>query len=151
MYDFIDRDVGRLSRGGQLMIWAMRAWVRASASRQCPSTAVGPAFLKWHCIDALSHFNMAMVILNHHALEAVGFGPLPCRHVREGEALLLAIMRNMARGASIDTRKTITLMTEANWVGPLHSALEALSRHLLAAGLIPDITDAALPAQENEE
>ena len=47
MYAFLDRPVQSLNRGGQLLIWAMRHWVRAASAGRCPCGDIGPAHGGW--------------------------------------------------------------------------------------------------------
>lgn len=142
MYDFIDRPIGHLDQGGRFLVWSMRFWVRAMHKGICPTTEIGSAFEQRDMGDALPHFNMAMIILNRHARENLGFGPVPCRRVHEAEALLLSILSATRHESATRTRQTLALMVEAEWVGPLLAALSALATRLGSVSLLPQAPDA---------
>jgi hypothetical protein len=137
MYDFIDRKVGDLDEGGRFLLWSVRFWVRAMSRKTCPTIEVGTAFRQRGLSEALPHFNMTMLILNRHALDNLGFGPVPCGSVHEGEALLLGIFSRMRDASESDMRDTLRLMVDKEWVGPLLAAITALAFDLAEAGLLP--------------
>jgi len=138
MYDFVDRRVTSLDRGGRFLVWSMRSWVAAFGEGRCPSAALGPAFMKWGMIDALPHFAMAMLLLARHAHQPVSFAPLPCGRVREDEALMLGLFRMMRDETPDRVTDTIALIVEDEVVSPLLTAITAFTMQLADAGLIPE-------------
>ena len=151
MYDFIDRPVTRLGKGGRFTIWAMRSWVQAVNAKTCPSAAIGPAFMKSGVIEALPHFNMAMMLLNHHAIEPLRFAPLGCARIREGEALMLHMFKGLGDASPERTGETLKLMIEEIAFTSLFTALTAVAFRLAEAGLLPEApVIQGLPAGNNE-
>ena len=138
MYDFMDKPVMQLGKGGRFIIWSMRSWVQAVNAKVCPSSAIGPAFMKSNVIEALPHFNMAMMLLNHHSIEPLRFAPLGCARIREGEALMLQIFRALGGASPQPTRETLKLMIEEIALTPLFTALTAVAFRLVEAGLLPE-------------
>lgn len=141
MYAFVDRPIGRLDAGGRFLIWSMRFWVRAMMRSSCPRAEIGDAFVERDMEDAVAHFDMLMHILNRHARDNMGFGPIPCRRVHEGEALVLALLARTQHEPAMRTRQTLTMMVEDGWVEPLIVALSALSTRLASVGLLPQAPD----------
>lgn len=89
MYDFVYEPVASLGRGGQLLIWTMRAWVGAVGVHKCQVPATAPAFAKLDMIGALQPFHMTMLILNKNGHKIFGFALLQCYCVFEHEAIML--------------------------------------------------------------
>ena len=137
MYAFIDRQVSELDEGGGFLLWSVRFWVRAMGQRRCPATDIGSAFDRNGLSEALPHFNMTMLILNRHALDNMGFGPLPCPRVHEAEALLLGILSRMRDMDEMELRAILTLMVEPDWVSPLRASLTALAIDLAQIAFLP--------------
>ncbi|MGV3769997.1 MAG: hypothetical protein ACO1NM_08225 [Sphingobium phenoxybenzoativorans] len=137
MYDFIDRQVSELDEGGRFLLWSVRFWVRAIGQRRCPSTDIASAFERHGLAEALPHFNMTMLILNRHALNNMGFGPLACPRVHEAEALLLGILSRMRQNDETDLRNTLALTVEPQWVNPLSAAMSALAIDLAEVAFLP--------------
>lgn len=92
MYDFVDRPVTSLNRGGRMLVWAMRHWVRAVQLGRCPCGDIRPAFDGKALGAAFPHFHVMMAVLNHHAVEKMRFGPVDCERVSEHEALVMAMV-----------------------------------------------------------
>jgi hypothetical protein len=137
MYDFVDRPVTSLDRGGRFLIWSMRRWVRALAEHACPPNAIGPAFAKWNMIGALPDFHMAMTVLNRDALDSVHFAPLDCLRVAEDEAILLHLFRAMHDTPPDRMLAVLSLVVMEDATAPLLAALTGIARRLADAGLIP--------------
>jgi hypothetical protein len=142
MYDFIDRPVATLDNGGRFLVWAMRNWVQAMGERRCPTSAIGPAFLKWRVDRALPDFHMAMMILNKEGLLTLHFAPARCLNVSEDEAMLLQLFRSVRDDSSSRVTHTLKLLVEEQAVPALLTALARVSMRLGIAGLVP-----AIPAQ----
>lgn len=138
MYDFVDRRVTSLDRGGRFLIWSMRSWLATYGEGRCPAAALGPAFVKWGMIEALPHFAMAMTVLARHAHHPISFAPLPCGRVREDEALMLGLFRAMRDDRPDRVTETLGLIVDEDSVAPLLTALTALAMRLADAGLIPE-------------
>lgn len=138
MYDFVDRRVTALDRGGRFLIWSMRSWLASYGEGRCPAAALGPAFVKWGMIDALPHFAMAMTLLARHAHHPIAFAPLPCGRVREDEALMLGLFRAMRDEAPDRVTETLGLIVDEDSVASLLTALTGLAMRLADAGLIPE-------------
>lgn len=137
MYDFVDQRVVTLDQGGRFLIWSMRSWLGAMREGQCPAAALGPAFLKWNLPEALPDFSMAMMLIARHALEPIGFAPLACQRIREGEAIMLSLFRSTRERSDEDVRATLGLVVEREVVASLQMAMEAVATQLDAAGLLP--------------
>lgn len=146
MYEFIDRPVSSLDRGGHFLIWTMRTWARSVSQSHCPAGAIVQAFSKWRMIAGLQPFHRAMLILNRDALQTVRFCSLGCNHISEDEALILTLLASLRdRGASW-ARDTLTLLIEEDSVGDMLGALTDLSRSLAEASLLP-----RMPAAQPDE
>ncbi len=138
MYDFVDQRVTSLDRGGRFLIWSMRSWLTAFGEGRCPSSALGPAFVKWGMVEALPHFAMAMTLLARHAHQPLSFAPLPCWRVREDEAVMLGLFRGMRDNAPDQTVETLALIVDEDSVSPLLTAMTGFAMRLAGAGLIPE-------------
>jgi hypothetical protein len=137
MYEYLDRRVTSLDKGGQFLIWSMRSWVRALSERQCPGAWLGPAFAKWSVLTALPQFHAFMAILNRDALEALSFCQLTCQRVSEHEAILLSLFRRSSCEERQPIRDTIALLVDEVAVEPLFDALTQASIILVDAELLP--------------
>ncbi|MGF7168753.1 hypothetical protein FHS91_000408 [Sphingobium xanthum] len=137
MYAFLDRPVQSLNRGGQLLIWAMRHWVRAASAGRCPCGDIGPAFHKWNLMAGFPHFHMMMALLNRNATEKLHFGTLECEHVTEHEALLLSLIRIAREAPSDQLRGMATAIVDESSVTPVLIAFAALAEAMVEVGLRP--------------
>jgi hypothetical protein len=142
MYDYIDRPIESLDRGGRFLVWAMRSWVISLGQRQCPAAAIGPAFARWGIIGALPRFHIAMSLLNRHGLMTFGFAPLACRCVAEDEALLLATIRAVRNGSPRTVHGLAEALIEEESVAPFLDALTGLVAGLATSGLVPEAASA---------
>lgn len=138
MYDFVDRRVTDLDRGGRFLLWAMRRWVHEMTFRRCPMTAMGPTFIQHRLRAALQPFDEAMTILNRHGAMNFRFAPVNCQRVTEDEAVLLQLVRSMRADSTADVRATIALIVREEQVQPMLSALTRLSMRLAVTGLVPE-------------
>ena len=73
MYQFVDQPTNRLPRGSQLVLWAMRGWMRQLNDRRCPPAALAPRFQRVGIIDVLPPFHKMMILLNHHSTRDFAF------------------------------------------------------------------------------
>lgn len=137
MYDFLDRPVTQLDRGGRFLVWSMRVWVKAMGEATCPLTAIGPAFAKWGMIAGLAHFHKAMLVFNRDALEQFGFCSLNCNHISEHEAIILSLICSLRDARPQAVRDTLALLVEEERIGDLLAVLSALGRGLDEAGIFP--------------
>lgn len=137
MYDFVDRPVTALCKGGRFLIWSMRSWTVALGGQVCPASTIAPAFAKWRMIGGLQPFHRTMLLLNRDALEVMQIAPLDCGLVSEDEALLLALVRSASRAEDLATRKTLDMLVDSQATGDLMSSLGSLCQSLAKAGLIP--------------
>jgi hypothetical protein len=137
MYEYLDRRVTSLDKGGQFLIWSMRSWVRALSERQCPGARLGPAFAKWSVLTALPQFHAFMAILNRDGLETFCFCQLTCQQVSEHEAILLSLFRRSPCEERQPIRDTIALLVDEDAVEPLLDALTQASITLAKAELLP--------------
>jgi hypothetical protein len=137
MYDFLDRPVTGLDRGGRFLVWSMRIWVKTMGESQCPVSAIAPAFAKWGMIAGLAHFHKAMLMFNRDALEQFGFCSLHCNHISEHEAIILSLVCSLRDARPQTVRDTLALLVEEERIGDLLGALSALGRSLDEAGLFP--------------
>lgn len=137
MYDFVDRPVTSLNRGGRFLIWAMRNWVGALNDGGCPCGSVGPAFRKWNLMAGFPHFHVMMVLFNRDATEQFRFGPVGHERVTEHEALIIAMIRAVREEAPDRMRDAASLMVCEGSVPPLLIAMSALGEALFEAELWP--------------
>jgi len=137
MYDFVDRPVTSLNRGGRLLIGAMRHWVRAVQAGRCPCGDVGPAFGKWNLMAGFPHFHDMMVALNQNALEKQRFGPVGCERVSEHEALIIAMIRALRSQPADQVAHTAALVVGEAQVSQLLVPMTALARTLADANIFP--------------
>lgn len=150
MYRFLDRSVTSLGRGEYFLIWSMRSWVKAMASRQCAPSALGAAFARWGVTHALPHFHMAMVVLNREGLRRFSFAPLDYAHVSDDEALMLEMFSASNGDAADRVRETLSLIVAKGAIGTLFIALGVVAGHLHAGGL-PLETATSTPRQGANE
>lgn len=141
MYDFIDRDIARLDRGAQLLLWAMRSWVQAVEARTCPGPAIASAFARWGVLGALPHFHGVMGELSRDAVQAMAFAPHCCCKVGEDEAVLLALFRATVSEPAERIEATAAMIVTEARVTPLLAGLTAVVRKLADAGLAPGLTE----------
>jgi hypothetical protein len=137
MYDFVDRPVTNLDQGGRFLVWSMRRWVNALRERQCPASAIGPAFAKWKMITGLQPFHRAMLTFNSRALETFRFCPLPCNHVSEHEAIILSLVCSLRDSRPQAVRDTLALLVEEDSIGDMLEALSALGGCMDRAAIFP--------------
>lgn len=135
MYDFVDRPVSSLNRGGRMLVWAMRHWVKAASAGRCPCGDVAPAFHKSGLMPSFPHFHVMMAVLNREALERLRFCTVDCGRVGEHEALVLSLLRGVHAGPAERVRETAALIVAPDAVGTLIIALTALAHALAEAGL----------------
>lgn len=139
MCDFVDRPVATLDNGDRFLVWATRNWVQAMGERRCPTSAIGPAFLKWRVDRALPDFHMAMMILNKEGLLTLHFAPARCPHVSEDEAMLLQLFRSVRDDNGSRVTDMLKLLVEEQAVPALLTALARVSIRLGVAGLLPAV------------
>ncbi len=139
MYEFVDRPVTSLRRGGELVVWAMRHWVRAASTGRCPCGDVAPAFHKRDLMPAFPHFHMMMAVLNREAILQLRFGSVDCERVSEHEALLLSLLRAMHLTPGGQARATAALIVAPDSVTTLTIAMTALAQGLADANLLPRV------------
>ena len=137
MYDFVDRPIPTLDRGGRFLVWSMRSWVKAMGDRQCPATVIGGAFARWNLIRALQPFLKAMTIFNRAGLETFHFCALPCNHVSEHEAIILSLVCALRDDRPDALQGTLALLVEEDSIGDLIEALTALGGAMDEAAIFP--------------
>ena len=137
MYDFVDRKLTRLDEGGRFLVWSMRLWVTALGLGQCPSPSIAPAFARWHAIGALPPFLRLMTLLNRDALESLHFCSLPCDHVSEHEAIVLALTCATQERRYASVRDTLALLVAEDSIGTVLDALSGLGEALRQADIAP--------------
>ena len=126
MYQFVDQPTNRLSRGSQLVLWAMRGWTRQLNSGLCPPAALAPAFQRLGIIDALPPFHKMMVLLNHHAARDFAFRCLSAPVIGEDEAVLLGVWRDVAGNQIANAEATLAMISD-------EVAAEAMVQAMLVA------------------
>lgn len=141
MYEFIDRPVTSLDRGGRFLIWATRSWVKSMHDARCPCTSIGPAFAQWKMIAGLPHFHMMMMILNRDALETFRFAQLQCNRIREHEALILSFVYGMRMSRPEAVRATLALVVDEDSITSLVTAVASLGRAMADADIFPCLPD----------
>ncbi len=137
MYEFLDRPVTSLDKGGRFLVWSMRIWVKTVGESNCPVSAIAPAFAKWQMIGGLAHFHKAMLMFNRDALETFGFCSLHCNHVSEHEAIILSLICSLRDSRPQAVRDTLALIVEEERIGDLLAALSSLGRSMDEAEIFP--------------
>ena len=131
MYDFIDRPVTALNRGGRLLVWAMRQWVRAVQAGRCPCGDLRPAFESRTLGAAFPHFHEMMAVLNRHAVEQMRFGAVDCERVSEHEALVISLVRAAHDEEMVRVGETAALIVGQRQrpylLGPMAALAQALA------------------------
>ena len=126
MYQFVDQPTNRLSRGSQLVLWAMRGWTRQINDRRCPPAALAPGFQRLGIIDALPPFHKMMVLLNHHAARDFAFQCLAASAIGEDEAVLLGVWQDVATGQVANAEATLAMIADDN-------VAKAITKSMLSA------------------
>jgi hypothetical protein len=137
MYDFLDRPVTSLDRGGRFLIWSVRSWVKALSERQCPGSLLGGAFSRWNMIAGLQPFLRTMTLFNCSGLETFRFCALACNHVSEHEAIILSLVCALRDQPPERLRDTLALLVEEDRIGDILAALSALGRIMHEAAIFP--------------
>jgi hypothetical protein len=137
LYDFLDRPVTSLDRGGRFLIWSARSWVEAVDERTCPVSSIAHTFGNWNMLAGLRPFLRMMALFNRHGLESFQFCPLQCNHVSEHEAIIISMACAMRDAPPNVVRETIELLVEEEAVGDTLIALWQLDQAMAAAGIQP--------------
>ena len=112
MYQFVDQPTNRLSRGSQLVLWAMHGWTRQLNSGLCPPAALAPGFQRFDIIAALPPFHKMMVLFNHHAARDFAFCCHAVPSIGEDEAVLLGIWQDVATGQIANAEATLAMIVD---------------------------------------
>ena len=112
MYQFVDQPTNLLSRGSQLVLWAMRGWTRQLNNGRCPPAALAPAFHKLGIISALPPFHKMMVLLKHHAARDFAFRCLAAPAIGVDEAVLLGVWQDVATGQVANAEATLAMIAD---------------------------------------
>jgi hypothetical protein len=123
MYRFLDRPVRDLEPGNQILVWSMRSWVAAIANGRCTCAALGPCFARWRLADLLGDFNMAMFLLNGEGQVGLRFAPPECGHVRDDEAMLLAMFHAGAVRDGPVLQRFVAQLVQPQAEGPFLTAV----------------------------
>ena len=137
MYDFIDRPVTDLDRGGRFLVWSTRSWVKAVGEKQCPASALAQAFDRWNMLHGLRPFMRMMAQFNWHGLENFQFCALQCNHVSEHEAIIISLVCSLRDDRPASVRQTLDLLVEEEAVGDLILSLSQFSRAMDSANIYP--------------
>lgn len=150
MYDFIDRPVTDLDRGGRFLVWSTRSWVKAVGEKQCPASALAQAFDRWNMLHGLQPFMRMMAQFNRHGLENFQFCALQCNHVSEHEAIIISLVCSLRDDRPNILRKTLDLLVEEDAVGDLILTLSSLGESMDKAGIYPDRPMPASPSTTHD-
>ena len=123
MYQFVDQPTNLLSRGSQLVLWAMRGWTRQLNSGHCPPAALAPGFQRLDIIDALPPFHKMMVLFNHHAARDFAFCCHAVPSIGEDEAVLLGIWQDVATGQIANAEATLAMIVDDDVVSVIAQAM----------------------------
>lgn len=138
MYEFLDRPVTSLDRGGRFLIWSMRSWVAAIAKKQCPADVIAGGFGKWDILSGLHPFLRMMALFNRHGLANFDFCALTCNHVSEHEAIILSLVGTLGNPPAEVARGTLSLLVDEDSIGDVLIALSHLSRAMCVAEIHPE-------------
>ena len=137
MYEFVDRPVTGLDRGGRFLIWSMRNWVKAKGEGRCPVHAIGSAFARWKMTSGLLPFLRIMALFNNHGRETFGFCAMGCNHISEHEAIILSLVCSLQDARPQDMHTMACLLVEEPQVDDLILSLSVLGRSLATASIFP--------------
>lgn len=137
MYDFIDRPVTALNRGGRLLVWAMRQWVQAAQAGRCPCGDLRPTFESRGLGAVYPHFHGMMAVLNRHAVETMRFGAVDCARVSEHEALVISLIRAAQGEEKLRVGETAALIVGRQQYPYLLGPMAALAQALADANRLP--------------
>lgn len=146
MYDFLDRPVTDLDRGGRFLIWSMRSWLKAVSERKCPAGTLGYAFDKWKMLPGLNPFLHMMALFNRHGLENFQFCSLKCNHISEHEAIIVSLLSVLRDIRPESVRQTLDLLVEEEAVGDMIIALSQLAQAMDVAGIYPGRPRTGMPS-----
>ena len=149
MYDFVDRPVTSLDRGGRFLIWALRSWTAWIGHKECPARAIAPAFARSNMIGALQPFHRTMLLINRDALENFGFCSLNCNRVSEHEAIIVTMIRMLGEDRPAAVRDTLSLLIEEDSIGDVLASLCELASRMDEAALFPGCPAAARAPQSS--
>lgn len=134
MYQFIDRHPSALGNTSRFLLWAMRGWGHARASKACAPMTLYRGFSSAGATAALSDFHIAMILLNGDALERLTLAPMSCGRICEDEAILLALWRGVGREDSTLVGGTLGRLVRREAVRPTARAMAACGTQLVMAG-----------------
>ena len=137
MYQFVDQPTNRLSRGSQLVLWAMRGWTRQLNSGLCPPAALTPGFQRLGIIEALPPFHKMMVLLNHHAAGNFVFRCLAASAIGEDEAVLLRVWQDVATGQVANAEATLGMIADENVAKTITKSMVSASNVFSTKGACP--------------
>jgi hypothetical protein len=143
MYEFVDRPVTCLDKGGRFLIWSIRSWTLVVRSQKCPGPTLAPAFAQWRMIGGLQPFLRLMVTLDRDALQPMRFCSLRCNRIAEDEAVLLALFAALARGETDGACRTLALLVGEDGVGDALGAVGGVATAMAVADIIPRSPDRA--------
>ncbi|WP_347303882.1 hypothetical protein V5740_04480 [Croceibacterium sp. TMG7-5b_MA50] len=133
LYSYIDRPVIALERGPQLLVWAMRRWVRDAADGGDPCREIAAAFHAHRLASVLPHFQLAMTLLTTAMREPLLLGD---ESVAEHEALVLALIRTLPCGSLVQAGDIAGQIVHAGAAPALADALRQLALRLFARDLL---------------
>jgi hypothetical protein len=145
MYEFVDRPVTSLDHGGRFLVWSMRSWVKAMGERTCPAGAIAPAFGQWRMLPGLQPFLRMMALFNRNGLENFQFCALPCNHISEHEAIIVAMLCGLRDSRPDAARDTLAFLVEEEAIGDTLAALADLGRAMDSAAIYPVRRTSAAP------
>jgi hypothetical protein len=137
MYEFVDQHVGRLGNGSRFILWAMRAWANSARRGLCPSATIGGPFVNMGAAAAFTHFHAAMDRLHRAPGTPIRFAPLACRHIAEGEAVMLALWADLVVGDIDRGLAVLRHMLPAASADLMIESMAGATDHLRHARLAP--------------
>lgn len=133
LYTYIDRPVTGLERGAQLLVWAMRRWVRDAATGGDPCREVTAAFHAHRLAAALPHFQQMMALMTTAMREPLDLGD---DRVSEHEALVLALIGTLPRCSLVQAGDITGQIVHVQMAPTLAHALRQLALRLFARDLL---------------
>ena len=131
MYEFLDRRLNDLSGPHGFILSAMRLWVRVAREGQCGCRALTQGFVRAGVPEALPDFGMAMMTLDHDAMEHLRFGgPASRCPVTDDEARLLALFDAALAGVPARVRRLAAALVSADAVARLTTSIELVALRL---------------------
>lgn len=135
MYEFVDRHPSHLGNPGRLVLWAVRGWTQATASKACPPLALYRGFCRLGASAALNDFHIASTLIHREGLKPLHVATMDADRIEEDEAILLALWQGVAREDVDQVSGTLRLLVKPDAILAVARAMSECSNQMMRAGL----------------